>query len=296
MIESTQPKISIVTPSFNQGNFIEKTIQSVLQQDYPNLEYIIIDGGSTDGSVDIIRRYESRLLYWVSEKDEGHGHALNKGLSRTTGEIMAWINSDDMYTSWCFKTVSEIFSSFPQVMWIVGLNSWWDSSGAMTNTSRVPKNIFDYLLGRYAWIQQESTFWRRDLWERSGGHINQDYKLMVDGELWTRFFLLEPLYTLDCILGGYRSHSGNRAKHNYSTCLHEMDRAIALMEKRCSSDVMKICDRLRCLQRFQKGCVPRFLISSLGRRMYPTAFSEAAYKNIGWQNEGWTIRTLPYSL
>jgi glycosyltransferase involved in cell wall biosynthesis len=296
MINTAQPKISIVTPSFNQSRFLEQTIQSVLHQDYPNLEYVLIDGGSNDNSIDIIRKYESRLSYWISEEDEGHGHALNKGFSQTNGEIMAWINSDDMYTSWSFKIVSEIFSAFPHVMWIVGFNSWWNSDGAMTSASRGSKNIFDYLLGRYEWIQQESVFWRRDLWERAGGYINQDYEFMIDGELWTRFFLYEPLYTVDCILGGYRSHSENRAKHNYADCLREMDRAIAIMKKNCTLDVIETYNKLEILQNLTKHRALRLLISRFGARIYPFTFAAAAYKNIAWQDESWVEMNLPYSI
>jgi glycosyltransferase involved in cell wall biosynthesis len=295
MVNPAQPKISIVTPSFNQGDFLEHTIQSVLCQDYPNLEYVIIDGGSSDGSVDIIKRYEDRLSYWVSEEDEGQGHALNKGFMHTTGEIMAWINSDDMYTPWSLKTVSEIFTSFPHVMWIIGMPALWNSSGAMISAGRVSRNMYDYLLGRYAWIQQESVFWRRDIYERAGGHINQDYKFMIDGELWTRFFLREPLYTVDCVLGGFRLHAGNRAMHNNSACIDEMNRAISDMRKSCPADVMKHYARLKFLKRFAGNPATRILISHLGSRIYPSTFSAAAHKNIGWQNEGWVERTLPFS-
>lgn len=295
MNEIVYPKLSIVTPSFNQSKYLENTIQSVVSQNYPNLEFVIIDGGSDDGSVEIIKKYEHNLSYWVSEKDEGHGHALNKGFFHTTGEIMAWINSDDMYTPWAFRTISEIFSSFPHVMWIVGFNSWWNSAGAMTRASRVPKNIFDYLLGNYAWIQQESVFWRRSLWDKAGGYINQDYKFMVDGELWTRFFLYEQLYTVDCVLGGYRAHSDNRAKHNYSECLREMDMAILEMKKSCSSDVLKTFEDLAFLRRLSKGSIPRILMSKLGPRIFSSAINAASYKNIAWENESWSERTFPYT-
>src|SRR6266576_1298377 len=114
------PKISIVTPSFNQGRFLEETILSVLNQNYPNLEYIIIDGGSTDETVDVIRRYEDRLAYWVSEKDRGQVHAINKGIEKTTGDLFGFINSDDLYLPGTFSAVAEYFESHPQAEWVCG--------------------------------------------------------------------------------------------------------------------------------------------------------------------------------
>lgn len=291
------PKISIVTPSFNQGRFLEETIQSVVGQDYPNLEYVLIDGGSTDDSVNIIRRYEAKLHYWVSGADGGHGNAINKGFQHTSGDIMAWINSDDKYTPWSFKTVAEIFSKFPHVMWIVGFNSWWNSAGAMTSASRVPINIFDFLLGRYAWIQQESVFWRRELWDKAGGHINEDYRFMVDGELWARFFLHEHLYSVDSVLGGYRVHPENRAGHNYSECLKEMNRAIQEMRRNCSSDVLETDEQLRVLRGIGRNVFLNVPLSRLVRKlMYPLALKNAEYKNISWQKEMWVERALQFEL
>lgn len=295
------PKISIVTPSFNQAQFLEETIQSVLNQNYPNLEYIIIDGGSSDGSVEIIKKYEKYLHFWISEKDEGHGHALNKGFSHTSGEIMAWINSDDKYTPWSFKTVAEIFTLFPYVNWIVGFNSWWNATGAMISVARIPKNIYDFLLGNYCWIQQESTFWRRSLWEQSGGYINQNYRYMVDGELWTRFFLYTDLYSVDCILSGYRYHQTNRATMMYQSCLQEMDQAIKIMRQKCSKKVLQNSTKLNIIRKIKK-CIPLSQYVPLSKYrhniFFPSALRASCYKNIYYEHEKsvWLERTLPYSL
>lgn len=227
--------ISVVTPSFNQARFVEQTIRSVLDQGYRKLEYVIIDGGSTDGSLDIIEKYRPRLHYFVSEPDSGHGSALNKGFARTSGEIMGWINSDDMYLPWTFETVSEIFEAFPDVNWIVGLNTWWNDKGAMIATGYIYNNIFDYLSGKFFGIQQESVFWRRSLWERAGGSIDESYRFMVDAELWTRFFMLDNLWHAGSVLSGYRMHAQNRGTRFQEECTAEVTRAINVMRQKCGT-------------------------------------------------------------
>jgi hypothetical protein len=151
---------------------------------------------------------------------------LNKGFRQSSGAIMAWLNSDDQYMPWAFKTVAEIFEAHPDVNWIVGTNSWFNDKGAMYLVNNVYKNVLDLVSGNFEWIQQESVFWRRSLWERAGGQINQNYRFMVDGELWTRFFRIEPLWHVHAVLSGYRMHPGNRAKLHIEECRTEMLRAI----------------------------------------------------------------------
>jgi glycosyltransferase involved in cell wall biosynthesis len=245
------PRISIVTPSLNQAQFLEHAIRSVIDQSYPNLEYIVIDGGSTDGSLEIIERYKKHISFWVSEPDGGHGHALNKGFSRATGEIMAWLNSDDMYLPWTFKTVAEIFSKWPDVEWLTGIPVHWDRENRIVRVlEKTYINKFDFLIGRYEWIQQESTFWRRRLWEAAGSEIDTSYKLMTDGQLWTRFFQYASLYHVSCILGGFRAWGGNRSAKQMTQCHTEMRRCIGEMMLNCDESTLKKVDRIKFIQRF----------------------------------------------
>lgn len=220
------PRISIVTINLNNARFLEETMLSVLSQSYPSLEYIIIDGGSTDGSVEIIKKYEKHLAYWISEKDEGYGYALQKGFGKATGDIMAWLNSDDVYYPNSLFTVAEIFSRHQQVKWLTGFPSWLSEKGYRLAEMPLFGNSywarrydlylkysrwsrFRFLGGDYQAIQQESTFWRRQLWEKAGSCVNTDYQLAVDTELWCRFFRHERLYTVPCLLAAFR-WSGQR--------------------------------------------------------------------------------------
>ena len=222
------PRISIVTPNFNNADFIEQTILSVLNQNYPNLEYIVVDGASTDGSLDIIKKYKDSISCIISEPDRGHAEALNKGFEKATGDILAWINSDDLYPPWSFSIVSEIFSTHKDVHWITGIPASWDQHSNLVYASPEPKyiNVYDYLIGNFAWIQQESVFFTRSLWEKSGAFINEDYQLSIDTELWSRFFTYEDLWNVKTIIGGDRQHLGNRAKKYFDTVIEDSNKAV----------------------------------------------------------------------
>lgn len=168
------PKISVITPSYNQGRFLEETIQSVMEQNYPNLEYIIIDGGSSDSSVEIIKSYADKLTYWVSEPDRGQSHALNKGFSKASGEIMCWINSDDLLAPGSLRTIGDFFSKRRDVVWCTGGSRYIDDDSIYEkevtsgNMKVAPGDTLaqwlTHMQTNLGIILQSSTFWRRGVW------------------------------------------------------------------------------------------------------------------------------------
>ena len=224
LITTEVPKISIVTPSFNQGRFLEQTILSVTGGNYPNLEYVVMDGGSTDTSVSILEKYSDRISSWVSEKDEGQYSAINKGFGRTSGEIMAWLNSDDIYLPWTISLVGEIFSLFPHVDWLTtALPMYIDEKGnAITHNKIHGFTRNGFLRGdnlqdcgwEGLFIQQESTFWRRTLWDKVGG-LDSSFRYAGDFDLWARFFEHAKLFVADVPLGCFRKHDAQKTSTAY---------------------------------------------------------------------------------
>jgi glycosyltransferase involved in cell wall biosynthesis len=231
------PTISVVTPSYNQAQFLEQCLTSVLDQPYPNVEYVVVDGASTDGSVEIIQRHADRLAHWVSEPDDGQYDAINKGFAKTSGEIMAWLNSDDMYTPWALSCVAEVFAALPDVEWLTSLyQPAWDVRGHLVFCPQVPGFHRDAFFrganvqgrGWYAshFIQQESTFWRRSLWDRAGGFVDASLSLAGDLDLWARFYRLADLYGLRAVLAGFRNHDSQKTALHMPEYLVEAERVL----------------------------------------------------------------------
>jgi glycosyltransferase involved in cell wall biosynthesis len=186
--EVAWPKISIVTPSFNQGPYLEKSIRSVLLQGYPNLEYIVIDGGSTDNSVEIIKKYEFWIDFWVSEKDRGQSHAINKGFKRATGDLLGWLNSDDYLTPGALFNVANKYINDQSVGAIFGQGHIVDLSGKIVHKTRVPEvnseNLFDWFAGG-AEFMQPSCLFTRQAWLECGPLV-EDLHYAMDLDLWIK--------------------------------------------------------------------------------------------------------------
>jgi len=202
------PKISIVTPSYNQVQFLEETILSVLNQNYPNLEYIIIDGGSTDGSVEIIKKYEKHLAYWVSEPDRGQSHAINKGFAMSSGSILAWLNSDDIYVGKALFEVGGIFSK-SESLWVAG-NCYVIHTDGTANLGRgKPKGGYLSLFVNCQY-SQPAVFWKREIWEKVG-KIDENLHFSFDYDLWLRFSNYQKFpYWTDVYLASFRIHDQSK--------------------------------------------------------------------------------------
>lgn len=219
------PKISIVTASYNQGQFIEETILSVLNQNYPNLEYIIIDGASTDNSVEIIKKYEQHLTYWVSEKDKGQANAINKGLQYCTGEIFNWLNSDDYLEPCSLNKIAEVFAD-EQVQMV---------AGKVRNFSNTEEEIIPnqklYAKGLMCWepgvkFVQPGVWMRRAMIEQCGG-IDENFHYSFDWDLYIRYLYYFPrVKEINDLLVHFRLHDDSKTQSSYEKFQIEQNRII----------------------------------------------------------------------
>jgi hypothetical protein len=257
-------KISIVTPNFNGADLLERAIQSVASQDYRNLEHILMDGGSTDGSLEIAERHRANLAHFVSEKDRGQYHAIAKGFSMATGDILCWLNSDDVYFPWTMRIVARIFSDHPQIEWIMGVRCELRDGAVqgISNVNPFPRDVIRsgaYYPRGLGCIMQEGCFWRRSLYERVGG-ISLSWPFAGDYELWTRFAEQTDLVVTTALLGGFNHTGKNRSVLNPDILQQEVD----AIRSRIPLPLRQMGDRLVQRQRFAQ----RFLFGKPRLRRY----------------------------
>jgi glycosyltransferase involved in cell wall biosynthesis len=204
------PRISIVTPSFNQALYLEETIRSILLQGYPNLQYSVIDGGSTDGSTEIIRKYAPWLAHWVSEPDGGQADAINKGFRASDGQLLNWVNSDDYLLPYALQNVSAFFVTNPSAQIVCGFRRKMIRDVIHPRRLRVYLPPDRFTLSRLCYIAQETVFWKRAVWERSG-ELDASFHYALDFELWQR--MLAAGYTFSLLprfIGVFRAHAESK--------------------------------------------------------------------------------------
>jgi glycosyltransferase involved in cell wall biosynthesis len=211
----------VVTPSFNQVRFLEETIRSVLDQDYPHIEYILIDGGSTDGSLEIIRRYADRLSNWASEPDRGQTDAINKGFAQAKGEILAWLNSDDTYQPTAVGEAVEYLTAHPEIGLVYGDTNLIDENGQVIG--RFPAGQTDYrrLRQGYVHIPQQAAFFRASLWKQVGP-LDPTFFFAMDYDLWVRLARRAPLVYIPRLWANFRLHSSGKSVAADDRCWPEM--------------------------------------------------------------------------
>ena len=220
---SPLPLVSIITPSFNQARYIEATIQSVLSQDYPRIEYIIVDGASTDGTVDAIKKYEGRIASWVSEPDKGQTDAINKGFARAKGDILAWINSDDTYEVGAVGAAVKFLLEHPNVGMVYGDCNFINESGGVIGKFNSAQTDQHLLRQGYVHIPQQTAFFRADLWKQVGP-LDPSFYFAMDYDLWTRIAARSQIQYVPQMWANFRLHTSGKTIVADDRCWPEMIR------------------------------------------------------------------------
>ncbi len=251
---SNLPLVSIITPSYNQGQFLEATLCSVLEQDYLRLEYIVIDGGSTDDSLQILSRYASRLAYWESQPDRGQAHAINKGLQHAKGDILGWLNSDDLLLPGAVGRAVQVFNQYPQVDVVYGRLERIDASGRLLPTPLLPKDRVDFdlsqVLGECV-VNQPGSFWRRRVMEQAG-LLDEQLHYSLDYEYWIRLALAGAQFLhLPETVARFRLSSGSKTVGQTAEMAQEQLRVLEALASRPDLPARlgwtpeQVCRRLR---------------------------------------------------
>jgi glycosyltransferase involved in cell wall biosynthesis len=238
------PRITVVTPSYNQAAFLERTIISVLNQGYPNIEYIIIDGGSTDGSVDIIKRYSSQLTYWESTPDRGQSHAINKGLQRATGDWVCWQNSDDIFYPSTFLWASQAVKKNPQLDFIIGDINLIDEADNILRPMCYVKPTYESLLAEGMVLTNQAAFWRRAI-HNEIGWLDESLHYGFDYEWFLRLLkYTNKSYHIPKLIGALRFHNETKTSLNQIKFKEEYAQ---ILDGRSISNLKKYFYRVRRL-------------------------------------------------
>jgi len=215
------PLVSVITPSFNQAPYLEQTILSVLNQDYPNIEYLVIDGGSTDGSLEIIQQYADRLAWWVSEPDQGQTDAINKGFSHARGDILAWLNSDDTYLPGAISQAVDYLRDHPEAGMVYGDANLIGSDGKIIGRFPARQTNFRLLRRGYVHIPQQSAFFRSSLWKQVGP-LDPSFFFAMDYDLWVRLARISELHYNPSLWANFRLHGSGKSVVADNRCWPEM--------------------------------------------------------------------------
>jgi glycosyltransferase involved in cell wall biosynthesis len=217
------PLVSIVTPSYNQVKYLESTILSVLEQDYPNIEYAVVDGGSKDGSLEIIQAYADRLAFWISEPDSGQTEAINKGFDRAQGEILAYLNSDDVYQQGAVFEAVHYLQDHPEVGMVYGDANYIDEKGEVLGKFPAAQTDYRRLRSGYVHIPQQAAFFRARLW-RMVGPLDPSFYFAMDYDLWVRIAALSPIHYHPRLWAAFRLHGDTKTIATADRCWPEMMR------------------------------------------------------------------------
>ncbi len=216
-LPAAPPRIAIVTPSYKQGHFVERTLRSVLNQDYPRLHYAVQDGGSQDGTVDLLKRYQSRLAAWDSRPDHGQAHAINVGFGKVQGDIMAYLNSDDLLLPGSLHYVADWFARHPDVEVIYSHRVMIDGDDNEVGRWILPRHD-EQTLGWVDYVPQETLFWRRSIWEKTGAAMDESFQFALDWDLLLRFRAAGArMVRVPRFLGAFRLHQSQKTATQMAT-------------------------------------------------------------------------------
>ena len=280
------PKISVITPSFNQGQFIEQTILSVLSQDYPNLEYIIMDGGSTDNTVEIIKKYASQIKYWQSKKDNGQAAAINEGFSMATGDILCWLNSDDMYMPGTLLKIGSLFSSADNAEIIFGNCKHFSDQHKKIRGSDVAGRHKKFELSLCDYVIQPSSFFTCTSWMKTG-KLNESLNFTFDWDWFIRAEKAGVVFTpVQEYLSMYRIHDAHKSGTGGEKRVSELKQIAATYnEPRLAAAFNKWMDMYKKKNIFSQALdagqrLDLSIINAIGRKLYFPELSKKEYLNI----------------